>query len=114
MGIDIDKLVVDMKDAATQILKNDVSTLRGFEERQLKAIAQQAAFVEAGILSGQITEETRDFFLNGLEDAILNFVKTLRGLIMATIEKVWNAMVGVIWKALEASTGIVLRTPDIN
>jgi hypothetical protein len=76
MGIDIDKLVVDMKDAATQILKNDVSTLRGFEERQVKAIAQQAAFVEAGILSGQITEETRDFFLNGLEDAILNFVKT--------------------------------------
>ena len=113
MAIGIDKLISDMKTAATQVLKTDVSTLRGFEERQMKAIAQQAAFVEAGILSGQITEETRDFFLDGLEEMTLNFVKTLRGLLMGTIEKVWNAVVGVIWKAIEASTGIVLRAPDI-
>ena len=53
MAIGIDKLISDMKTAATQVLKTDVSTLRGFEERQMKAIAQQAAFVEAGILSGQ-------------------------------------------------------------
>jgi len=31
-----------------------------------------------------------------------------------TIEKVWNAIVGVIWKAIETATGIALPTPDIN
>lgn len=114
MAIDIDQLVKDMEAAATGVLQTDVSTLRGFEERQVRAIAQQAAFVEAGILTGQITAETRDFFLDSLEDMTLNFVKTLRGLIMVTIEKVWNAVVNVIWKAIEASTGIVLRAPDIS
>jgi hypothetical protein len=33
---------------------------------------------------------------------------------MVTIEKVWNAIVGVIWKAIETSTGITLPKPDIN
>jgi len=111
MAIDIDQLVSDIKNAATQILKNDVTTLRGFSERQVKAIAQQAAFVEAGIISGQITDETKDFFLDGLEDMALNFVKTLRGLLAVTIEKVWNAIVGVIWKAISAAAGITLPTP---
>ncbi len=61
-----------------------------------------------GIASGQITEETREFFLDSIEDMVLNFAKTLRGLLMVTIEKVWNAVVGVIWKSIEAATGLAL------
>lgn len=114
MAIDVAQLIEDMKKMASQVLNKDVTTLRGFSERQLKAIAQQAAFVEAGILSGEITDETRDFFLDSLEDMALNFVKTLRGLMIVTIEKVWNAIVGVIWKAIETATGITLSQPDIN
>lgn len=114
MAIDIAQLVKDMQDAATQVLKQDVTTLRGFSERQVKAIAQQAAFVESGILSGGITDETKDFFLDSLEDMVLNFVKTLRGLLLVTIEKVWNAIVGVIWKTIETATGIGLPMPDLG
>ena len=62
MAIDVAQLIEDMKKMASQVLNKDVTTLRGFSERQLKAIAQQAAFVEAEILSGEITDETRDFF----------------------------------------------------
>ena len=113
MAIDVSELVENMKMAASQVLNKDVTTLRGFSERQIKAIAQQAAFVEAGILNGGITDETREFFLDSLEDMVLNFVKTLRGLLMVTIEKVWNAIVGVIWKAIESATGISLTTPDM-
>lgn len=114
MTINVAQLGEDIKNAASQVLNKDVTTLRGFSERQIKAIAQQAALVEAGILSGGITDETRDFFLDSLEDMALNFVKTLRGLMMVTIEKVWNAIIGVIWKAIESATGIALSTPDIN
>jgi hypothetical protein len=114
MSIDVTQLVNDIKNAASQVLNKDVSTLRGFSERQVKAIAQQTAFVEAGILTGGITDETKDFFLDSLEDMALNFVKTLRGLMMVTIEKVWNAVIGVIWKAIESATGIILPTPDID
>ena len=102
MAIEIDQLVADIKTAASTILTADVTTFKGFSERQVKAIAQQAALVEIGIQTGQITDETKDFFLDGLEDMALNFVKTLRGLLMVTIEKVWNAIVGAIWKAIPA------------
>ncbi|WP_419659176.1 hypothetical protein Dvar_80580 [Desulfosarcina variabilis str. Montpellier] len=113
MAIDVTQLVEEITNTATQVLNQDVKQLRGFSARQVQAIAQQAAFIEAGILSGQITEETRDFFLDSLEDMALTFVKTLRGLVMVTVEKVWNAIVGVIWKAIESTTGIVLPQPGL-
>ena len=111
MGINTAQLVIDMKAAASAELNADVSAFRGFSERQLEAIAKQTEFVAIGIATKQITEETKDFFLDAIEDMSLNFVKTLRGLILATVEKVWNALVGVIWKALSDVTGLVLPVP---
>jgi hypothetical protein len=112
MTIDTAQLMQDLKDVASNILDKDITTLRGFSERQLKAIAQQTELVTKGIISGEITEETRDFFLDSIEDMTLNFVKALRGMMLVTIEKVWNAMVGVIWKAIESATGLTLSTPN--
>lgn len=108
--IDIAQLVKDMENAVSQILNKDVTTLRGFSERQIKAIAQQSELVARGIATGQITEETREFLLDGIEDMALNFAKTLRGLVMVTIEKVWNAIVGIIWKAMDKATGLNLSS----
>ena len=71
--INLDDLVTEIKAAATAVLDQDVTTLRGFSERQIKAIAQQTQLVATGIASGQITEETREFFLDSLEDMALNF-----------------------------------------
>jgi len=106
--IDISELMEDIKSAASEVLDKDVTMLRGFSERQIKAIAQQSALLAKGIAAGEITEETREFFLDSLEDMALNFAKTLRGLLMVTVEKVWNAVVGVIWKSIQAVTGIAL------
>ena len=106
--INVAELMEDIKSAATEVLNKDVTTLRGFSERQIKAMAQQTALLAKGVASGEVTEDTREFFLDSLEDMALNFAKTLRGLLMVTIEKVWNAVVGVIWKSIEAVTGIAL------
>jgi hypothetical protein len=110
-SIDISQLVSDLKTAASSILNADVSTFRGFSERQLKAIAQQAAFVATGIATKQISKETEQFFLDSLEDMALSFVKTLRGLLMVTIEKVWNAIVGVLWNEISKAANIILPIP---
>lgn len=112
MAIDIESLVAEMKGAATQILGDDIASIRGFSERQMRAIAQQAKFVEQGIINGQITEETRDFFLDNLKDLVRGFVRTLQGLVIVTMEKLWNAIVGVIWRAIKAATNAIL--PDIG
>ena len=60
--IDISELANNMKNAASSVLHKDVSTLRGFSDRQIKAIAQQTELVVMGIASGQITEETENSF----------------------------------------------------
>lgn len=111
MEFDANQLVLDMKAAASGVLNADVSIFRGFSDRQVEAIAKQSEFVAVGISTGQITPETKDFFLDSIEDMTLSFVKTLRGLIMVTVEKVWNAVVGVIWKAIASATGLVLPVP---
>lgn len=112
MSINIEQLIGDMKTAATTVINQDVTELRGFSERQLKALAKQAELIAAGIVSGDIDEDLRDFFLDSLEDMALNFAKTLRGLLMVTIEKVWNAIVGVLWGAIGEATGIDLAAPS--
>jgi hypothetical protein len=114
MSIDINQLVADMKDAASQVISQDVSVLRGFSERQLKALAKQAELIAKGIVSKDIDDDLRDFFLDSLEDMALNFAKTLRGLLMVTIEKVWNAIVGVLWGAISAATSIDLTAPSAD
>lgn len=113
-AINIDQLISDIRTATTPIINKDLATVKGFSERQLKALAQQAAIVSAGIAAGQITEETREFFLQGIEHMTQNFLDTLEGLFMLTIEKLWNAIVGVLWNAINgaiAATGIVLPVP---
>lgn len=114
MSIDINQLMTDMKDAASQVINQDVSVLRGFSERQLKALAKQAELIAKGVVTGDIDADLRDFFLDSLEDMALNFAKTLRGLVMVTIEKVWNAIVGVLWGAISAATGIDLAAPSAD
>ncbi|MDE2427812.1 MAG: hypothetical protein KGM99_03740 [Burkholderiales bacterium] len=109
--LDVNQLINDLQAAATGVLNADVSTFRGFSQRQVAAIAQQSEFVATGIATGQITADTRDFFLDGIEDMTKSFANTLRGLVMVTIEKVWNAMVGVIWKAISTATGLTLPVP---
>ncbi|PID27337.1 MAG: hypothetical protein CR982_06195 [Candidatus Cloacimonadota bacterium] len=111
--IDTTQLVEDMKDAASKILNKDVTTMRGFSRRQIFAIAQQSELVALGIVNGKITEETREFFLDSIEEMVLNFAKTLRGILMVTIEKVWNAIVGVIWKVIEDVTGLNISGSEL-
>ena len=108
MTFDIDKLIADIKDTSTAILQKDVETVRGFSSRQLHDIANQTALIASGIKSGQITEITRDFFLQQLVELAQNFVNTLVGLVIATIERLWNAIVSVIWSAISKATGIAI------
>jgi len=108
MTFDIEQLISDIKSTASGILSKDIETVRGFSNRQLHGIANQTALIASGIASGQITESTRDFFLQQLVELAQNFANTLVGLIIATIEKLWNAIVSVIWSAISKATHIAL------
>jgi len=103
---ELQQIIEEIKLAAKGVLSKDISTMRGFSERQLRALAQQTEMVGKGLLTGDIGQDLKDFFLDSLEDMALNFVKTLKGMLQVTIEKVWNAIVGVLWDAIERISGI--------
>lgn len=111
MGMDVDVVVQTIIKTASDALEQDITQMRGFSERQVKALAMQAALVEAGIATGTITDETREFFLDNLKDMARNFVKTLHGLLAITIEKVWNAVVQLLWTLIAVGAGLASPVP---
>ena len=113
MALDVNELINDIKNAASAILNKDLTTVKGFSDRQLHGIATQSALVASGIASGQIDDSTRDFFLEQLVELSKNFVDTLAGLVLATIERLWNAIVSVIWKAISRATNIQLPIANL-
>ncbi|MRT16440.1 hypothetical protein F3C99_05665 [Vitellibacter sp. q18] len=100
MADEVANLITGIKEIASNILEKDISTVRGFSERQVEAIAKQTAIIQQGIANGDIDEDLREFFLDGLEAMALNFVNTLKGILMVTLEKLWNALVDFLYKAV--------------
>lgn len=100
MPDNVTTIITDIKDIASGILAKDISTIRGFSERQVEAIAKQTVLIQKGVASGDIDEDLREFFLDGLEAMALNFVNTLKGILMVTLEKLWNALVKFLYKAV--------------
>lgn len=100
MADNVTNIINEIKDIASGILEKDISAVRGFSERQVEAIAKQTVIIQEGIANGDIDEDLREFFLDGLEAMALNFVNTLKGILMVTLEKLWNALVNFLYKAV--------------
>lgn len=109
--INADQLLANLKTVATGIIQQDVTTIEGYSERQLAAMAQQAKWIAAATLTGELSSDMRDYFLGTLKDSAVNFANTLKGLVLITIEKVWNALVGALWTAIGNAIGIALPLP---
>lgn len=101
MKATIPSIVSEIKLIATGILKEDVSTISGFSERQVKAIAEQTIKIKAIVVKGDADENLKKFFYRGLKEMTTNFVCTLKGLIITMIEKIINAIIKALWKFIE-------------
>jgi len=109
----VDELMKSISAAATGVINKDITTIAGFAQSQEKKLAQFAIWIAEAELVGEFKDDPqlRDDFLRSLRDMTRDFVNTLRGLTMITIEKIWNAVVGVIWDALDKATGLKLPRP---
>lgn len=100
MTEEISTILTEIKTVTSEILNKDLSKVRGFSKRQLKAIATQALLVKEGVVAGQIQSDLQKFFEDSLKDMVTNFVNTLKGITAVILEKVWNAIVGILWKTI--------------
>jgi hypothetical protein len=112
-SLDTGALINSIKDVASGVVQQDVTTISGFAQDQLKELAQQAetiaAMQVAGVFEGN--DELRDHFTSQLEAMTKNFARTLQGLAIITVEKLINAVLDVITKAIGTATGIALPLP---
>ena len=95
-------LISEIRLVASNVIQKDISTVRGFSERQIEAIAKQTLIIQKGVLTGDIDSDLKEYFLDGLEAMALNFVNTLKGILSITIERLWNAIVYVLLKAIDS------------
>jgi len=96
MDKNLAQLIIEITEVASNVLEKDIATVRGFSERQVEAIAKQTVIIQKGIENGDIDEDLKQFFMDGLEAMVTNFVNTLKGILSVTIEKVWNAIVDIL------------------
>lgn len=107
------ELLRSIEAAATGAAGQDIATIQGFARDQLLRIEKLSIRLAEMIAQGEFEgdPEGQTDSLGILQDVITNFTKTLRGLAIITVEKVWNAIVDVVWKTLDTATGLVLPRP---
>jgi hypothetical protein len=106
-----DELLRALRDAARAVLGDDLNRMRGFARAQLDALAQQALYIGAGVADGTIDEPMQGYFLDALREMTRSFVNTLIGLAEIAVERLYNALLDVLWQALGAIAGVRWRHP---
>jgi hypothetical protein len=109
----LDDFMRDIAAAASGVLQKDVTTITGFAKSQQIKLTKFAIWIGEAELAHEFDgiPGLRDEFLQSLQDMIRDFINTLRGLTAITIEKIWNAIVDVIWTTLDRATGLTLPRP---
>ena len=117
MAISADKLVDDIVDAATDILKKDVKLLRGYSQRKAKTVARFTKLVAEGYASGEIDEQELQEELDELDMMIERFVRNLRALANTAIERLVRAITSILYGAISTAargTGVPLPALELG
>ena len=97
----------------SKLLADDITKHVGFARRQTLALAKQAAWIAEATAQGELDEEDRDWFLGNLARMTENFARAVVALTILTIEKAWNAVVGVLWGAIRSAAGAAIPIPKL-
>lgn len=82
--------------------KQGWSTISTMVTQQAKMMAQQAAWIAESSIVGALRSDPvlQHLFADQLADSVRNLASDVAALTILTIEKVWNAAVGVLWSAI--------------
>ena len=105
-AINMEDLSGDILAALRAILAEDVLKLAGLGVDRSRRLAQTADMITEQWNAGKLTVEDRDWFLDDLARLAADFARTIAFETLLTVERAWNAVVGVLWTALRAATGV--------
>src|SRR3954471_17105528 len=101
--IDVGKTVSDVIKALSDVLTSDIKANVPFVTEQATALANQARLIADQAVAGQLSDEQRDFFLDHLKSHTKDLALMIAALTALTAEKAWNAIVGVLWGAINTA-----------
>lgn len=121
MSFDVDALVRELGASFVAELGDGWSRISTLVESQGKKLAVQAEMLTASRITpgGQLNGDDALFnwFVEELRQATLSLARTVVSLTVLTLEKAWNALVGVLWGAInKALTGaglVALPIPGV-
>ena len=108
-----DEIIAAVKATISGVIKKDFPAIGDFAEGQLRAIANQTVLIGQATVAGEFVgkDDLRDHFLNQLAKMAENFARVVAGLVLITIEKIWNAVIDLLWDTLDGAAGFALPRP---
>lgn len=95
--IDMDTLAAEMIAALKGAVQPSVNIATSFVKEQTASLAMQAALITEARVTRQINERQYVRFSAQLKTLFETFVRSLALLALITLQKAWNAVVGVLW-----------------
>ena len=98
-------LASDLTAAIQQQAKSGWGLISTFVTNQSRLMAHQAKLIAESSISGDLRDDAalRKMFTDALADSVLFMAKDVAALTILTVEKVWNAVVGVLWGAINGA-----------
>ncbi len=107
MAVELESLLQDIVGAVKGIVDEDWPRIAGFARTQSRMLANHAAMISAARATGSLRHDDEGFafFISQLEAMTRNFAQAVAAQTAVTLERAWNAVVGVIWGAINAALG---------
>jgi hypothetical protein len=108
MALNVEKIALDMFNAAFPILKKRAPTIKAFAQGEFHKIAVQLVTIETELVRGRVSKEQASILMEMQKSATRSVLLTAKGLSLLVVEQAINAALGVVRKAVNTAVGIKL------
>lgn len=106
--IDIQQIIKDCTAAVKSILGKSWKQYKPYAEHEFQKFSESAEFLAKLKLAGNIGEEELKLRLQMQELAFRNVLLAIQGIGIVTVQNVLNAVLGIVYKAVNALLGSVI------
>jgi hypothetical protein len=109
----VNDIIDEIKGAANSVLEQtqevvqtDIAEISGFSKDQMEDIAEYSLMVAKGLANGDVPIARKNRYANQIKGMVSNFLNVMVGVTAILIEKLWNAIVGVLQKLIKKVAGV--------
>ncbi len=103
MPTNVDLLAKEIMGGLGDALGSGWNQVADYQWKKMQLIARQAGLIATSRATGSLKndDEGFDYEVQGLKEQVKGMAIVIANLVIITIEKAFNAVMGVIWKAMQ-------------